>query len=62
VSDEVWEVASKHYNESELAQLILSIALINLWNRLNVPTRQIAGEWTKSAEVQDWAESVGAEK
>lgn len=62
VSDEVWETASKHFTESELAQLILSIGLINLWNRLNVPTRQIAGDWTKSAEVKDWAESVGTEK
>ena len=51
VSDEVWEAASKHYNESELAQLLLSTGLINLWNRLNVPTRQIAGEWVKSAEA-----------
>jgi len=44
VNDEVWEEAAKRYTEPELAQLILSIALINFWNRVNVPTRQIAGE------------------
>jgi len=37
--------------------LVISIALINFWNRLNVPTRQLAGEWVKSAEAQKWVES-----
>src|SRR5262245_7871440 len=27
-------------------------ALINFWNRLNVPTRQVAGEWVKSADAR----------
>jgi alkylhydroperoxidase family enzyme len=38
----IWNESAKHYNEAELAELIISIALINVWNRLNRPTRQIA--------------------
>ncbi len=40
-----------------LAALIVRIALINVWNRLNVTTRQVAGEWAKSAEARKWVES-----
>jgi AhpD family alkylhydroperoxidase len=43
VPDEIWEEAAQHYSESELAVLILNIGLINLWNRLNVTVRQVAG-------------------
>src|SRR4051794_37153998 len=46
VPDAVWEEAAEHYEEQELAALVLSIATINVWNRLNVATRQVAGqEW-----------------
>jgi AhpD family alkylhydroperoxidase len=55
VSDEIWNEAKRHYDEPALAALILSIALTNVWNRLNVTTRQVAGEWLKSAEAQAWA-------
>lgn len=43
VSDEIWNEAARHYDEKELAALILNIGLINFWNRMNVPTRQVAG-------------------
>jgi alkylhydroperoxidase family enzyme len=43
VPDSIWEDAARHYDEQELAALVLSIASINLWNRLNVATRQVAG-------------------
>jgi AhpD family alkylhydroperoxidase len=43
VSDETWEEATRHYDERALADLILNIAPINFWNRVNVPTRQVAG-------------------
>ena len=43
VSDEIWEEATRHYDERALAALIMSIATVNLWNRLNVTTRQPAG-------------------
>jgi AhpD family alkylhydroperoxidase len=57
VPDEIWNEAAKHYDEPALAALILAIALINVWNRLNVSTRQVAGEWVKSAEARTWMES-----
>ena len=46
VPDEVWNEAAKHYDEAGLASLMLAIASINVWNRLNVATRQVAsGTW-----------------
>ena len=46
VPDEVWNEATRHYDEQALAALVLAIASINVWNRLNVATRQVAGqEW-----------------
>ena len=43
VPDEIWQEASRHYDEPALAALVIQIALINVWNRLNVATRQVAG-------------------
>jgi AhpD family alkylhydroperoxidase len=45
VPDDVWAEAARHYDEAQLASIVLSIASINAWNRLNVATRQITGEW-----------------
>jgi AhpD family alkylhydroperoxidase len=45
VPDAVWNEATRYYNEKALAALILSIATTNVYNRLNVTTRQIAGSW-----------------
>ena len=56
VNDEVWNEAAKYYSEQELAQLVLNIGMINLWNRLNVATRQIAGEWEKAAKAEKSAQ------
>ncbi len=58
VTDEIWEEASQHYDNKALAALIIGISLINVWNRLNVTTRQVAGEWAKSAEARAWVESA----
>jgi len=46
VPDAIWDDAAQHYDEKELAALVLQIANINLWNRLNVATRQQAGVHT----------------
>jgi alkylhydroperoxidase family enzyme len=43
VPDEIWDEASRHYDEQGLATLVLVIATTNLFNRLNAPTRQVAG-------------------
>jgi AhpD family alkylhydroperoxidase len=45
VPDDIWNEASKHFDEAELAALILSIATINVWNRLNVAIRMPVGVW-----------------
>jgi AhpD family alkylhydroperoxidase len=46
VPDEIWDEAARNYDEQVLAALVLNIASINVWNRLNVTTRQVAGqEW-----------------
>jgi AhpD family alkylhydroperoxidase len=49
ISDEVWDDAARHYDESQLAGLVLAIATINAFNRVNAATRQITGEW-----VEQW--------
>jgi len=43
VPDAVWADAAQHYDEKALAALLVAIATINVWNRLNVSTRQLAG-------------------
>lgn len=45
VPDDVWQEAARHFSEQALSGLVMSIALSNLWNRLNVPTRQVSGDW-----------------
>jgi AhpD family alkylhydroperoxidase len=45
VSDKVWTEAARNYDEPALAALVIAIANINVWNRLNVAVRQPAGEW-----------------
>jgi AhpD family alkylhydroperoxidase len=45
VPDEVFDEAAQHYDEPALASLILHIALINTFNRLNAAVRQVAGAW-----------------
>jgi AhpD family alkylhydroperoxidase len=45
VTDEAWAHAAKHYDDEQLAALVGLIASINAWNRLNVITRQPAGDY-----------------
>lgn len=45
VSDDVWSAAAAHFDDKQLAGLVLAVANINVWNRLNVATRQVAGNW-----------------
>lgn len=44
VPDAMWDAAAEHFDETQLGALVLDIATVNLWNRLNVATRQIVGE------------------
>src|SRR6266508_1647455 len=43
VPDEIWDEATRHYDEQQLAALILVIGVTNLFNRLNATTKQVAG-------------------
>ena len=45
VTDDAWANAAKHYDNDQLAALVCLIALINTYNRLNVITRQPAGDY-----------------
>jgi AhpD family alkylhydroperoxidase len=45
VPDEIWDEAARHFDEKGLAALVLTIATTNIFNRLNVTTRQPAGAW-----------------
>ncbi|MFB7593074.1 carboxymuconolactone decarboxylase family protein [Streptomyces sp. NPDC056169] len=45
VDDEVWARAARHFDEEQLNALVLLIAFMNLANRLNVITRQPAGDY-----------------
>jgi AhpD family alkylhydroperoxidase len=45
VPDEVWANAARHYDDEQLAALVCLIALINVYNRLNVIMRQPAGDY-----------------
>ena len=43
VPDDVWDEAARHFDEVALASLLVTIGVINVFNRLNVATRQVAG-------------------
>jgi AhpD family alkylhydroperoxidase len=45
VPDAIWNEAARHYDEKGLAALLIAIGVINVWNRFNAATRQIAGAW-----------------
>jgi AhpD family alkylhydroperoxidase len=45
VPDEVWNAAKQHFEDRALSALVLHVAVTNLFNRLNVTTRQVAGVW-----------------
>lgn len=43
VPDDVWDEAAAHFDEKQLAGLVLWIATTNLFNRINAATKQPAG-------------------
>lgn len=45
VPDALWDHVKRHYDERGLAALVIMISTVNVWNRMNIATRQIAGEW-----------------
>jgi AhpD family alkylhydroperoxidase len=57
VPDEIWNEATQHYDAPALAALIIQIALVNVFNRLNVAVRQVVGDWEKSPEARKLVET-----
>ncbi|MER7519988.1 carboxymuconolactone decarboxylase family protein [Streptomyces sp. NPDC126499] len=49
VPDEVYGEAAAHFDETELAQVIGAITVINAWNRIGVTTRTTPGHYTPGA-------------
>ncbi|TQM85524.1 AhpD family alkylhydroperoxidase [Saccharothrix saharensis] len=45
VPDAVWQEAAEHYDERQLSALLVAVATVNVWNRLNAATKQVAGAW-----------------
>ena len=45
VPDAVWAEAAEHYDEKQLAAIVLTIGVTNMFNRINATTRQIPGNW-----------------
>jgi AhpD family alkylhydroperoxidase len=58
VPDEVWDEAARHYSEQQLAALVIAIATINAFNRVNAATRQISGEWIAQIVQQGAAQAA----
>jgi AhpD family alkylhydroperoxidase len=53
VPDEVYERVRQHFNEQELIDLTLAVTQINMWNRLNVAFRTLAGNY-RAGMYKEW--------
>jgi pimeloyl-ACP methyl ester carboxylesterase len=51
VPDDVWNEAARYYDEKALASLLICIAIMTVWNGLNISTRQPAGDVINIEEV-----------
>ena len=55
VPEAVWDKAARHYDEAALAALVVAIANINVWNRLDIRTggrpARTSGELTGRASA-----------
>ncbi|MFW6690297.1 carboxymuconolactone decarboxylase family protein [Streptomyces sp. MAR4 CNX-425] len=45
VPDDIWNEAARHFDEKGLAAVVLTIAVTNMFNRLNATTKQIPQDW-----------------
>lgn len=43
VTDEIWDAAATHFDESQMSAIILNIAITNFFNRINHTIREQAG-------------------
>jgi AhpD family alkylhydroperoxidase len=49
VPDDVWAQAERHFDADELANLVMAIGAINLWNRIEIATRALPASFTQAA-------------
>jgi AhpD family alkylhydroperoxidase len=47
IPDAIWKSVAEHFSESALAGLVMTVAMANFWNRLNVPTQQQTGDFVE---------------
>jgi AhpD family alkylhydroperoxidase len=59
VPDAIWDEAAARFDEEELGHLVVVIASINTWNRLQITTKAEPGHYQPS-EVERAAEPAGA--
>jgi AhpD family alkylhydroperoxidase len=59
VPDEVYERVKQHFTEQELIDLTLAVTQINMWNRLNVAFRTLAGNY-RPGMYKEWMAAAGA--
>lgn len=62
VPDDAWAAAEAHFEEPELAQLLCAIAATNTWNRVQIATRALPGNYRPADReaAGDGATTVGA--
>jgi AhpD family alkylhydroperoxidase len=49
VPDDVYEEAARHFEGTEMAQLIWCITIINAWNRIAITSRMVPGSYQPQA-------------
>ncbi|MGH7023823.1 MAG: carboxymuconolactone decarboxylase family protein, partial [Caulobacteraceae bacterium] len=59
VPDGVYEQVKEHFSEEELVDLTLAVALINMWNRLNVSFRTVPGNY-RAGMYKSWLAAAEA--
>jgi AhpD family alkylhydroperoxidase len=57
VPDEVYERVRQHFSEQELIDLTIAITQINMWNRLNIAFRTVAGNY-RAGMYKDWIKAA----
>lgn len=48
IDDNLYAETKKHFNDKEITELTVAIAMINAWNRFAVPFRSVAGSNDKA--------------
>ena len=59
VPDAVWAEAQEHFDEPELAQLLCAITATNGWNRLQIATRALPGNYAPAPREAVEATAAG---